>query len=121
MTDERTNKEISAAIAKRLWPGSTKDGHEWRFGKSWVDWSDFASDHNAALGLIVPEMRKRGWFFLVDDYRGELGRTTFVRFSKQGAPVFEPVHGEAYAEFDELPRAICLAAEAVMDAEGAQG
>lgn len=108
---ERTNEEISAAIAERLWPGSTKDGHEWRFGKSWVDWSDFAEDHNAALGLIVPEMRKRGyWFFMEDDH--EAGLVT-VFFTNWSCRVTLP--------FGQEPRAICLAAEAALGAEGTQG
>ena len=70
------------------------------------------NDHNAALGLVVPEMAKRGYV------RFECGVDSFAwaTFRKRlGYP------GSGYGSGKELPSAICEAALAALDAEEAQG
>lgn len=111
MTDKRTNEEISAAIAKRLfglvvesgWGLITaSDGFQYR-----MSIKPYASDHNAAMGLVVPEMRKRGYIFYLDDDEG----TVCVDF--HGASWY----GRKWVPYGEEPRAICLAALAALDQE----
>ena len=102
MTDERTNEQISAAIAERLF-GITPITSVW----TKLSKTPFASDHNAALGLVVPEMRKRGWMFEMADFSTGVD-CGFVKvgFSKW-----------ASCDFGQEPRAICEAALAALDAE----
>ena len=116
MTDERTNEEISAAIAKRLFglePHPTLAG--WFLNaapgyKGDYQQAIYASDHNAALGLVVPEMRRRGYLFSLEDNGG--GESVMAIFwSKKFGSI------PATAPYSEEPRAICLAALAVLDAE----
>ena len=115
MTDERTNEQISAAIAERLlrwvWVEAVSCWVD-RDGLVVATRSEFkpASDHNTALGLVVPEMRKRGWQFSLVDVGDEV-RAVF--FSKN-------LHRTvlASAPFGEEPCAICLAALAALDQEG---
>lgn len=117
ITDERTNEQISAALAERLL--------HWKQGPfgTWFDHDGlivndpiFASDHNAALGLVVDAMLERPGYNSF-----ECGAT------KSGIyyAVFRKNHGPSAAGYSEnneaLPRAICLAAEAALDAEEAQG
>ena len=111
LTDERTSEEISAAIAERLFGKVIEDGYEvvtasdgYRYRMSI---KLYASDHNAALGLVVPKMRRRGYEFWMSDRRGRVQ----VSFSADGK------YSVALAEFGQEPRAICLAAEAALDAE----
>ncbi len=105
-TDERPNEELSAEIAERLFPCPSPSC-------PYASHQDqpYASDHNAALGLVVPAMLARPG---IDSF--ECGVT------KSGSwAVFRRGHGPGvagYAEADEgLPRAICLAALAALDAE----
>ena len=106
MTDERTNEQISAEIAERLFENPI----EWRM----VAGKPFASDYNAALGLVVPEMRERGYEFASMDRDGEF-RCSFYRPKSN---ILDVVIG---VPFGEEPRAICLAALAALDTEEAQG
>ena len=108
LTDERTNEQISAAIAKLLL--DQLEGHEWKIGEAWVSWKDLASGHNAALGLVVPEMRKLGYSFWMRDIWPKKGES-LVGFGKGGAM------SNVILPYDQLPRAICLAAEAALNAE----
>ena len=106
MTDERTNEQISDAIAERLFGIKEWQARLYRI---------YASDHNAALGLVVPEMLARPG---IDSF--ECGVT------KSGSwAVFRRGYGPGvagYAEADEgLPRAICLAVLAALDAERKEG
>lgn len=118
LTDERTNKQISAAIAKLLFekivcqPDYELCTNEWR-ARCAIPCSvyiePFASRFAAALGLVVPEMRKLGYELRIED---ELDRGVVnVQFSNGR------VCGIAEQPFGLEPRAICLAAEAALDAE----
>jgi len=112
MTDTRTNEQISVAIAERLFGlecvGCWEEPLE-RCPLHGRERAPFASDHNAALGLVVPEMRRRGWHFTVTSYAG---------FESVTVSFFRPESWHETRESpDELPRAICLAAEAALDAE----
>ena len=105
MTDERTNEQISAAIAERLF--NWEQCHK---GCLCVPPTYYASDHNAALGLVVPEMRQRGWaFFMADEPAG-----IQVLFESRAD---DETYWLARAPFGEEPRAICLAVLAALDAE----
>ena len=111
MTDERTKEQINAEIARRLFG--------WHL-TNWGSWDDkdglpvlrsaiFASDHNAALGLVVPEMRRRGYEFMAEDFAAQSSiRVWFVKGS---------VMGSSRVPFGQEPRAICLAALAALDQE----
>ena len=126
MTDERTNEQISAEIAGRLF-GQTVEWREWDWKEDgetghtaafvvvtegvpfWHIVDPYASDHNAAMGLVVSEMRKRGWSFEMGDCLDETSVECSFDFIPRTAP------------FGQEPRAICLAALAALDAEEAQG
>lgn len=96
-----SNEELSAEIAKRL------------FGLVLTNdvllTSVYASDHNAAMGLVVPEMRKRGYAFELTDFAAGFATATFA------------TQTEAYSEsavYGEEPRAICEAALKALEAQG---
>ena len=106
LTDERTNDQISAALAERLFDiricqDCAQAGDPHTVNRAEVI-EPFASDCNTALGLVVPEMAKRGYNFGC----GKSHRDWWAVFER-------PLYGYA----DELPRAICLAAEAALDTE----
>ena len=136
--DERTNQQLSAEIARRLlhWTQDTiahlhndfkgegdplcscvgcADGSNAK-RRLWVspdrEWKGepvFASDHNASLGLVVPEMRRRGYEFMAEDFAAQSSiRVWFVKGS---------VMGSSRVPFGQEPRAICLAALAALDQE----
>ena len=120
-TDERTKEQINAAIAERLFE-ITYETH----AHLWVDallldeyhatalhvfrGESYASEHNAALGLVVTEMRKRGYLFSLEDNGGG-GSVMAIFWSKKLGSI------PATAPFGEEPRAICEAALAALDAE----
>ena len=106
---ERTNEQLSAEIAERLFGGLTAQMLPLSGGGTITCFPDYASDHNAALGLVVPEMRKRGWSFEMGDCLDETSVECSFDFIPRTAP------------FGQEPRAICLAALAALDAEEAQG
>lgn len=121
MTDERTDKQISAAIAERLF-GITRATHSYLWaqvvatGRTWRTVTGniflgepYAEDHNAAMGLVVPEMRTQGYWFELADMSGGRVRATFGKD--------EGGRWSARAPVGQEPRAICLAALAAMDAE----
>ena len=115
-TDERTKDVLSAAIAKRLFGLELCNGDDKNFvrlasgGVALL--KPFASDHNAALELVVPEMRKRGWVFrLIDCLEIDEVGVDFIRWE----PEFREATG--MAPFGQEPRAICLAALAALDQE----
>ena len=105
-TDERTKEQISAAIAMRLFP--CLEGC-WGIAHSHFVEHNFASDHNAALGLVVPAMAARGWSFTLSVDATE--KTATALFVRRG------IWHEVAESSSEIPRAICLAALAAMDAE----
>lgn len=127
-TDERTNKQISAEIARRLF-GLTVEWREWDWkedGESghnaaWVVMDEppreywhivdpYASDHNAAW-QVVTEMRKRGYIYWASDMWAGEGHTQ-AGFSKEGNLY------RITAPFGEEPRAICLAVLGTLEQEG---
>ena len=123
LTDERTNEQISAALAERLFgweeckctrllglPHFKRGNGVAHYDHVTArDLSEQFSDYNAALGLVVPEMRKLGYELRIED---ELDRGVVnVQFSNGR------VCGIAEQPFGLEPRAICLAAEAALDAE----
>lgn len=104
MTDTRTNKEISVAIAKILWPcfcgANACDRISYR--------EPYAEDHNAAH-LVVDAMRERGYTTFACGYYSQ--GMAWAQFSKKPESYYR------LAPSNELPRAICLAAEAALGAE----
>ena len=113
MTDERTNEQISAEIAERLFglvqcDIAPRGFHPADRAYPCVDW-DYVS-FDGALGLVVPEMRRRGYEFASMDRNGEF-RCSFYQ-PKSNIP--DVVIG---VPFGEEPRAICLAALLALDAE----
>ena len=113
-TDERTNEQISAALAERLFniricPDCTQAGDPHTVNRAEVI-EPFASDHTAALALVVPEMRGRGYYFELADMSDGGVRATFGKQGSQRVWI-------ARTPFGLEPRAICLAAEAALDAE----
>lgn len=137
MPDTRTNEEVSAEVARRLF------GWEWRQvhcfkghlvdaflpterGSENLDWchapwnadtdglwfvKPYASEHNAALGLVVPEMTAQGFEFRMIVHRSD--GSVFVEFYNEHVQA-----GEMVDSIKEAPRAICEAALAALDAEG---
>lgn len=65
----------------------------------------YASDHNAAMGLVVTEMRKRGYEFEL--ITTPEGKTQAIFANREAVDA-------ASAAFGEEPRAICLAALAAL-------
>lgn len=116
-----TNDELSAEIARRLFglvPHTNDCANPNRcFAVSANDkfgnpLAPYASDHNAAMGLVVPEMRKRGWELMTEDFIEEA--RCGVMFVK-GRYV-----SRTLVPFGEEPRAICEAALAALDSEEAK-
>ena len=118
-TDERTNEELSAAIAERLFGLAIENGKRVGISDGWryhFPVKPYASDHNAALGLVVPAMRKRGYRFeMEDDWDFGDGKAMGVgiRFRTMKQARVEMT----FTPFGQEPRAICLAALAALDAE----
>lgn len=111
-----TNEELSAEIARRLFgmePHPTLSG--WFLNASVGYKGDysrptFASDHNAAMGLVVPEMRKQGWsLHLMDNLVRETVIAVFDHPERRSV--------RAQAALGEEPRAICEAALAALDSQ----
>ena len=146
LTDERTNKQISAAIAERLFrwkfyrrqvpitntyflaesmpedrdilagvaqpfdPNDTDDEYHGYLTLEAYEGSPYASDHNAALGLVVPAMADKGYGFKLNVFLyGVTGATFYAANAREWWVKANSI--------DELPRAICLAAEAALKQE----
>ena len=116
MTDERTNKQINAAIAERLlrwvWVEAVSCWVD-RDGLVVATRSEFkpASDHNTALGLVVPAMADKGYKKFSCGSYGQ--GTVWAEFSTYG---WSPKRWYAEDNDGSIPRAICLAG-LVLDAE----
>jgi hypothetical protein len=114
MNSELTNEQLSAEIARWLFGRTT--AREIPSGDPGIITyavDDFAGDNDAAMGLVVPEMRKRGYEFMSEDFADESKfQALFVKGSTRG---------RGQAPFGDEPRAICEAALAALDAEEARG
>lgn len=108
-TDTRTNKQINAAIAERLLPEPCVFGIAGCKGRA--AFRPFASDHNAALGLVVPAMADKGYKKFSCGSYGQ--GTVWAEFSTYG---WSPKRWYAEDNDGSIPRAICLAG-LVLDAE----
>ena len=111
-----TNEQLSAEIARRLFGWHEEPDFETKELRWWFSADGheifapiFADDHNAALGLVVPAMWKRGYGFNLDLYLNGVSGANF--YDQQGRGHWTK------ADNGSLPRAICLAAVAALDAE----
>lgn len=103
-----TTKALSAEVARRLF------GIEYAYGPECPlhhTCKPYAEDHNAAMGLVVPEMTAQGFEFRMIVHRSD--GSVFVEFYNERVQA-----GEMVDSIKEAPRAICEAALAALDAEG---
>lgn len=107
-------RDVLAGVVQPFDPNDTGDEYHGYLTVEPYEGSPYAEDHNAALGLVVDAMLERPGYNSF-----ECGAT------KSGIyyAVFRKNHGPSAAGYSEnneaLPRAICLAALAALDAEEA--